>query len=137
MKEPETPSLRLVQRWVDAHNDREIDGMLACAAEDIEFHPMRLTDGDAGVYTGHEGLRLWFEELRRGKLQHELRIDQIRENSEDEVLLVGTVEVPGHSTVAEFYGIYDIPDGLIARAHHYLSDRRTMEELGIIRPTES
>ncbi len=134
-QQPETAALRLVARWVEAHNDRDIDGMLACVTQDVEFHPLRLTSGSADVYVGQEGLRLWFEDLTSSTLRHELRMEQVRENGEDEVLLVGSVEIPGHATVAEFYGIYDITDGLIGRAHHYLSDRRTMEELGIIRPS--
>jgi ketosteroid isomerase-like protein len=124
-----------VARWVQAHNDRDLDGMLACATQDVEFHPLRLTGGSADVYVGQEGLRLWFNELARSTLGHELRIEQVRDNGHDEVLLIGTVEVPGRPTVAEFYGVYDVSNGLISRAHHYLSDRRTMEELGIIRPS--
>jgi len=127
----------MVARWVEAHNDRDLEGMLTCCATDVQFHPLRVTGGSSDIYVGHDGLSRWFEELKRSKPQHELRIDQVRENGEDEVLLVGAVEFPGHTTAAEFYGIYDISDRLIARAHHYISNRGTMEGLGIIRAPES
>jgi ketosteroid isomerase-like protein len=128
--------LRLVERWIEARNAGDVEGMFACTAEDVEFHPLRLSGGTSDVYTGHDGVRAWFDEINKSGPQHELRIEQLRENGENEVLMAGTVEVAGHSTVAEFYGIYDIKDGLITRAHHYISDRRTMEQLGLIRTAQ-
>jgi hypothetical protein len=133
-----SPGSPLVVRWVEAHNDRDLDGMIACATEEVEFHPLRLTlrQRPADFYVGHDGLRLWFEDLRRSETQHQLRVGEIRQNGADEVVLTGSVEMPASSTVAEFYGIYDIPDGLIVRAHHWISDRRTMEDLGLVQPLE-
>jgi hypothetical protein len=33
----------IVVRWVEAFNARDLDGMLACFATDVEFHPLRLS----------------------------------------------------------------------------------------------
>ena len=38
---------RLVRRWIEAHNSRDLEGMLASAGEDLEFHPLRLTRKEA------------------------------------------------------------------------------------------
>lgn len=131
---PEEAGSQLLTRWVEAHNDCDVDGMIACATQDVEFHPLRLTLGQRPVdrYLGHDGLRRWIADLMRSGTQHQLRVEQIRENGADEVLLTGAVAVPGSSIAAEFYGIYDLSDGLIALAHHWISDRRTMEHLGLV-----
>jgi hypothetical protein len=133
---PEAVGARLVARWMEAHNERDIEGMLATTTEDVEFRPLRLTDG-ANVYVGHGGLCLWFTELLRDGTGYELHVRQIKGNGSDEVLVTGSLDLPGCSPVAEFYGIFGISGGLIARAHHWISDRRTMEELGLIQPVES
>jgi hypothetical protein len=49
-------------------------------------------------------------------------------------LVIGTVELPGHSPVAEFFGIFETSGGLIAKPHHCISDRRAMEKLGLMWP---
>jgi hypothetical protein len=70
---------------------------------------------------GHDGVRLWFAELVRGGSKHKLRVEQIQPNGADELLATGLVDLPGHSPVAEFYGIYEISDGLISRADRWIS----------------
>jgi hypothetical protein len=136
MSPPVEPS-KVVQRWIEAHNDRDLDGMLACVADDVEFHPLRLTDGSKTSFIGHDGLRLWFSRLVRSQSEHELRISRLEESGPSEVLVVGTVQMPGFSSVADFYGIYETSGGLIKRANHYISDRGTMETLGLIHTSES
>jgi hypothetical protein len=136
MPPPVEPS-KVVQRWIEAHNDRDLDGMLACVADDVEFHPLRLTDGSKTSFTGHDGLRLWFSRLIESQSGHELQITQLEESGPSEVLVVGTVQIPGSSSAADFYGIYRTSGGRIKRANHYISDRRTMETLGLIGTSES
>ena len=129
---------RLVVHWIEAHNSRDLEEMLACTAEDLDFHPLRLTwrDARADAYLGHAGLRLWFVDLEDCGVQHLLLPAEVQENGTDEVLLLGSVDVPGHSSVAPFCGLYEVSDGLISRARHYISDRQTMEALGLIQPIE-
>ena len=59
---------RVVSRWVDAFNARDLDGMLACLAADVDLHPLRLS-GLRASYRGHDGVREWFAQLKR--LRHE------------------------------------------------------------------
>jgi hypothetical protein len=136
MSPPVEPS-KLVQRWIEAHNERDLDGMLACVTEDFEFHPLRFIEGAKTSFVGHDELRLWFSRLMRSGSGHELRLSHLEERGMNEVLVVGSIQLPDSSSVADFYGVYEISDGLIRRATHYISDRRTMETLGLIGTAES
>lgn len=40
----------LVSRWIEAHNGRDMVGMLACVNEDLEFRPLRLIGGADTLY---------------------------------------------------------------------------------------
>jgi hypothetical protein len=130
-------SSALVQRWIEAHNDRDIEAMLACVAEDFEFHPLRFVEGAKTSFVGRDELRLWFSRLKQGGSGHELHLSQLEERGPNEVLVVGTIQLPGSSSAADFYGVYEVSDGLIRRATHYISDRRTMERLGLIPASDS
>ncbi|HEY1238786.1 MAG TPA: nuclear transport factor 2 family protein [Solirubrobacterales bacterium] len=130
-------STNVVQRWIEAHNDRDLDGMLACVTEDFEFHPLRFIEGAKTSFVGQDELRLWFSRLMRSGSGHELRLSHLEERGMNEVLVVGRIQLPGSSSVADFYGVYELSDGLIRRATHYISDRRTMERLGLIPSPDS
>jgi ketosteroid isomerase-like protein len=51
---------RLVRRAVEAFMARDLDGILAVAAPEIELRSL-LTEAERPLYYGHEGVREWFE----------------------------------------------------------------------------
>jgi ketosteroid isomerase-like protein len=54
-------NVEVVQRWVDAYNRRDIDGLIALTDPDIELRS-RFVEIEP-VLRGHEGIRAYFEEL--------------------------------------------------------------------------
>jgi hypothetical protein len=129
---PEGAGASLVARWIEAYNGRDIETMLACVTEGFELHQLR-PEGDTDfAYVGHEGLRLWLDELKASGSRHQLRVAKIPKGETHEVSVSGSVDVPGQSPVADFQGVYEISGGLIVRARHWIGDGRTMEELGLI-----
>jgi ketosteroid isomerase-like protein len=56
---------QLVRRAFDAFARRDVDGLVALASEDVEFFPIGTsTLARAGEpYRGHEGVRLYFEDV--------------------------------------------------------------------------
>jgi hypothetical protein len=131
---PDGAGASLVARWIEAYNGRDIPTMLACVSESFELHQLRPAGNTDFVYVGHEGLRLWFDELKRSGSRHELRVAKIPKSENREVSVSGSVDVPGESPVADFHGVYEISGGLIVQARHWIGDGRTMEELGLLGP---
>lgn len=121
---------RLVMRWIDAHNSRDVEAMLACATTWVEFHPLRLIGGKGGPYVGADGLRGWLGDVRRAGLGHTLDLNELKETADDQVVAHGCLDLPGSADAAEFFGVYRFVGGLIAGAYHYISDSRTMEIVG-------
>jgi ketosteroid isomerase-like protein len=121
----------IVVRWVEAFNARDLDGMLACLANDVEFRPLRLS-GVSGCYRGHDGVREWFTRLRRWRQDHPIVIHGTRAVGEAYVLVTGAIRLDGESDIGSFCAVNWIDDGLILAAHHYLSDADMIERLGLI-----
>jgi hypothetical protein len=120
---------RIILRWVDAHNACDTDGMLACSTPEIEFHSLQLVGGASDVYVGAEGLHLWAEESRRARANHTLELAELTETADRQVVAIGSAEVPGRGGSLEFFGTYEVADGLIAHAHHYVGDPWTLRAL--------
>jgi ketosteroid isomerase-like protein len=53
---------RLVRRAVEAFMARDLDGILAVAAPEIELRSL-LTEAERPLYHGHEGVREWFDNV--------------------------------------------------------------------------
>lgn len=118
-------------RWVEAFNAHDLDGMLGCVADRVEFRPLRLS-GISGCYRGHDGVREWFTRLRRSRQDHPIVIAQTRPVGDAHVLATGSIRLNGEDDIGSFCAVNRIDDGLIATAHHYLSDADMIERLGLI-----
>lgn len=121
----------LVSSWVDAFNAKDLEGMLALLDSDVRFHPLRLGGLD-GSYRGHEGVQRWFAELTRRRYEHVILVSDVHGSGDDKVLAVGALRLAGNLEIAPFCALHRIVDGVIAAAHHYLSDRAMLEQVGLI-----
>jgi ketosteroid isomerase-like protein len=121
---------RMVLRWVDAFNARDLPGMLRCLDADVRFHPLRLS-GLSGSYRGHNGVCEWFERLR---VRHEPRIlvAEVQCVGEDQVSALGSLCLGTDPEIAPFCGLHRFRGGRIVAAHHYLSDPEMIDYLGLI-----
>ena len=50
------PARNAVVRWVDAFNERDLEGKLGRFRPEVRSHPLRLVGLD-GSYRGHDGVR--------------------------------------------------------------------------------
>ena len=124
---PET----VVSRWVDSFNARDLERMLACLSEDVDFHPVRMS-GLGASYRGHDGVREWFARLRR--LGHDYRIvlAEARDAGDGRVFASGSLTLGGEADVGPFCALHRIAGGVIVSAHQYHSDPDMIEQLGLI-----
>jgi hypothetical protein len=127
VREPDSEKTRIVLRWVEAHNSLDTSGMLACATPGIEFHSLQLIGGASDVYVGAEDLLLWARQSRQAGAHHTLSLAEVTETTERQVVAIGSAEVPGRGGSLEFFGTFEIADGLIAHAHHYIGDPWTIK----------
>lgn len=111
----------LVSTWVDAFNRRELDGMLACMAADVRFHPLRLS-GIERSYRGHDGVRTWLSQLEAMGHDHRIALSELRGGSDGEVLAVGLLRLKEEDDPSRIWLLERIDKGLIVAAHHYLTD---------------
>ncbi len=121
----------IVLRWVEAFNARDLDGMLACLSEHVEFRPLRLS-GLKSCYRAHDGVREWFAGLRRWRHDHPLVISETLDVGGGRILASGSIHLHGEADIGSFCAVNKIDDGLIVAAHHYLSDAGMIERLGLI-----
>ncbi len=124
-------SEHVVSRWVDAFNGRDLNGMLACLGAEVRFHPLRLS-GLAAAYHGHDGVRVWFAQLRRLRHEHRIVVSDARAVGEEQVIAVGSLSLAGEPDIGPFCGLHRLAGGLIVAAHHYLTDPDMIEYLGLV-----
>jgi hypothetical protein len=121
----------LVREWVDAFNARDLEGMLAGLDPEVRLHPLRLRGLD-GSYAGHDGVQRWFARLTQLRHEHVIVLSDVHGSRDDRVLAVGSLRLVGSVEIASFCALHRIAGGLIAAAHHYLSDPDMLEHLGLI-----
>ena len=124
---PET----VVMEWVDAFNARDLDRMLRCLAAEVSLHPLRLA-GLRSSYRGHDGVRAWFEQLRRQHHEHRIILVETREVRDDQVFAAGSLSLADEPDIGPFCAFQRVVGGLIVTAHHYLTDPDMIERLGLI-----
>ena len=121
----------LVRQWVDAFNARDVDGMLARLDPEVRLHPLRLRGLD-GSYNGHDGVQRWFERLAQLRHEHVIVLSDVHGAGDDQVLAVGSLRLVGNVEIAPFCAPHRIAGGLIAAAHHCLSNPDMLEHLGLV-----
>lgn len=123
---------RIVSRWVDAFNARDLEAMLADLAADVDFRPLRLS-GIAASYRGQDGVREWFAQLTELRHEHRIALHEARELAEGRVFAAGSLSLAGVSDLGPFWALYRFDGELIVAAAQYLTDPDMVEPLGLIR----
>lgn len=118
-------------RFVDAFNRRDVEGLIALADPDIEFHPTSIV-GSHRVYHGHDGLRRWVEDLDLSEVQHQVRVHEVRALEDDRFVVLSEVLLDGDlvSPSAMLARLGD--SGRIVEAHAYLTDEQMLTRLGLM-----
>ena len=107
----------LIGSVFEAIGKQDIDGLLVLFSEDARFEPLTGTRVESGGYSGHAGIRAYFEEM--GEVWAEM-IPYAREvqNFGDTAVVVGGCRVRGRGSGAEsdtaMAWVYVLRDGKIA-----------------------
>jgi len=125
------PNDAVVLRWAQAFNARDLDGMLACVAEQVDFHPLRLR-GVASWYRGRDGVREWFGRLLQGRHEHRIAVCEVRDLGGGKVFVSGSLRIGDEADIGPVCLLHELDEGMIVTAREYLSDPDTIERLGLI-----
>jgi SnoaL-like domain len=125
------PGRDAIVRWVDAFNERDLEGMLARLHPKVRLHPLRLRGLD-GSYRGNDGVQRWIARLTQLRHEHVIVLSDVHGSRDDNVLEVGSLRLVGNFEIAPFCALHRIAGGLIVAAHHYLSDSDMLEWLGLV-----
>lgn len=120
----------IVVQWVEAFNARDLQGMLACVAGEVELHPLRM-GGVSPRYRGHDGVREWFERFCQARLECAITLDRVTESDEGRVFASGSLGVDERVDLAPFWALHRIEWGLIVDARHYLTEPGMLAQLGL------
>jgi hypothetical protein len=119
----------LIERWTHAVNDRDLDTLLGLAHSDIEHQPLKLT-GD-GVYNGHDGMAKWIDGRGVEAPGLQVCIEHVEILSGERAAAFGRVAIDGRD-VSPYALVAIVRDGKIAKLRSYLSDKPTMDRLGLL-----
>jgi ketosteroid isomerase-like protein len=124
----------LVARVYEAFARRDLDGVREVVHPDVEFHaPTARIAGVEGPYTGHEGMREYFEDVARVWQDVRPEPRAIHELPGDRVLVLGRVYAWGAGRVidAPAAWVWQLRDGRIAYGRVHESTRTALDELGL------
>jgi SnoaL-like domain len=117
----------LGRRFAEAFNERDADGLVAVSHPQIKFHPTG-AGGTGRSYDGHEGLRTWVEELKRGGLEHHVRILDVQEIDDGRVV-VSCELLMGDTVVTRSTMIGIVAQGALVEVHGHLTEVSTLRQV--------
>ena len=121
-----TEAHKLVRRWVEGINRRDLTALLDLAHPDIECQPLELSSRP--VYSGRAGLTEWILELSIAAPAVQRRIERVQTLSAELAAVFGTVVANGED-VSPYALVAVVRDGKVVRSH--LGDKPRMEQLGL------
>ena len=103
-------NVELVRRLIVAFNDRDLEGLLAGLAADVELHPLR-AQLEGKSYRGHEGARQMLADFDEDWESLRMEVDRIHEADGDEVVLLVRMRGRGRASGVDL----EVPMGFVWR----------------------
>jgi ketosteroid isomerase-like protein len=127
-------NVEVVKRVVEAINQRDIEGYLACCTEDVQL----ITPAIGGAYEGPDGIRRFFADIADASPDFTLAIERLEGVGEERVLafmrLTATGRVSGIRAGREYGNVYietgnvyELADGKIKRTHVFLDRDQALD----------
>ena len=121
----------VVERVVAALNDRDVEGYLACCAEDVQLW----TPLFGGVYDGAVGIRRFFADVDDAAPEFHVTIERLEPIDADRVLafvhLAASGRSSGIATPVDSANVYEVVDGKIARTRIFLDRSEALKAVGL------
>lgn len=126
-------NIALAYRAVDMLNRRDLDGLLALMAEDVEAEP-RLAPMEGG-YRRHEGVRRWWGSLFEGIPDFTAEVVEVRDYGDDLVIAVMHNRGHGAESATPFEETTWLPivirQGKCVWWGNFITEREALEAAGL------
>ena len=126
-------NVELVERAIAALNARDIEGYLACCAEDLTLATPLVAVG--GMYEGVEGIRRFFADIEDAGPDFLIEIDAVEEVAPAQVIafvqMSSTGRVSGIPNAAPTTNVYDITHGKISRIRIFFDRDEALKAVGL------
>jgi ketosteroid isomerase-like protein len=125
-------NVELTHRVFQAFNDRDLDTLLAGLHNDVEAFP-RLAAVE-GAYSGHDGVRRWWEQLLGAFPDFHAEILEVRDLGQ---LMVVVLRVRGRGAGSDtpldstIWHVNQFRDGKVIRWRVYTSESEALEAVGL------
>jgi ketosteroid isomerase-like protein len=93
--------VEVVRELIDEWNRGEVDGLLARATEDFEWHPKLVESVEGGAFRGHDGMREFLRDWASTWEKWDLEAEELRDLG-DQVLALTRVHAKGRGSGLEF-----------------------------------
>ena len=123
------PNERLVRRWAQAINARDVEGVVALSHPEIELHPMQIAV--SGLYVGHQGIRDWIRDILASGIGHNVKYLGLKTLEDGRIALFGEVRLEGKK-ISPYTLLAEVRDGKVALTRSYLADEETLKLLKIL-----
>jgi steroid delta-isomerase-like uncharacterized protein len=125
-------NVKLVRRFLDAFNARDVNVLVSLSTEDCEWRPFR-AQLEGTVYRGHEGVRQFLSDMDAD--WETFRIDPLEFHDGDErVAVIGQVNARGRGSSVEIESIagfvHELDQGRIRRVTSYSDVEAAREAVG-------
>lgn len=127
-------NVEIVRRTFESIRRWDIDALLELYDAEIDFSPLTGTRVESGGYTGHAGVREYFEEV--AEVWQELRphAEETR-TVRDHVVVLGGCAVRGRGSGAEsdtpMAWVITVRNGKVTRHHGYRTGDEALEAVGL------
>lgn len=121
------------RRLIDAFARRDLDAFLELFGPNVDFAP-RIAELEGSSYTGHEGIRSWWETMFRLFSEYRVEIDEARDVGD---VTFGRVRLIGHgmgsgAPVGETqWHVAEWRDGAIVRWRSFRSELEARQAAGL------
>jgi ketosteroid isomerase-like protein len=126
-------NVELVKRAVEAVNQRDIEGYLACCTEDVQLVTPVADVG--GAYDGPDGIRRFFTDIGDAAPDFKIVIESLEAVGPDRVLgfmrVLGTGRASGIPIENATGNVYDFADGRIQRILIFFDRNQALEAVGL------
>ena len=128
-------NVETVRKCVDALNQRNVDGYLACCTEEIELVPAPAAL--EGAYVGPNGIRRFFVDIQDTAPDFWLDFERLEAVGPDRVLSFERGTASGRSSGVgsgegiPFWAVYDFTDGKVKRIRVFGERREALEAVGL------
>jgi uncharacterized protein len=128
-------NVETAKRVIDAFNHRDLDAILKCVNQDVEWFPAMPVTSGGGALRGREGIESYLREVSDTWEEYRVVAQDFRDLGDDQVLVLSRVEGRGAGSGglidAPMGQIFDFRDGKISRVRTYLDHGEALRAVGL------